>query len=610
MKKNKFLAVILAVAVAVGAAGVTTYAVGKDANDTEAPSAVATAASASDTEAVKDETVYVMTAADGSTRKILVSDWIKNALPAEAQKAIESLNDAQQVKDDCWTGTIQKELPVSMSIHYTLDGKTVTPSELAGKSGKVTIRFEYENNQYEVRTVNGVSQKVYVPFVALTGALLDTSHFSNVTVSNGKLINDGDRIAVMGMAFPGLQEDLGISKEQLDLPDYVEISADVTDFTLETTLTVVSNSLLNEVDTDDLTSGDLGSLSDSLGKLTDAMDQLMDGSSQLYDGLCTLLDSCGQLSDGVDQLTDGLNQLSSNSSALNAGAKQVFTSLLAMADEQLQPQLAQAGITIPSLTIDNYATVLGGVLAQLDEAGTLAEQAAREQVTAAVEAARDQIRAAVTEAVQQQVAAQVTEQVRQQVLGQVLNAMGYTMEQYQQSPELKAQVDAAVELQMQTPAMQQTISENVTALMGTEEVQQKIDAATEQASAGAVQIRSLKQQLDQYNVFYMGLNSYTAGVDQAAAGAQRLQSNMPALLDGVKQLRDGAMQLSDGLKQFNEEGVEKLVSVLGDDVEGLAERLTATVEVSRNYRSFSGLTDGMDGAVRFIYRTEAVEKAE
>ena len=56
-------------AVAVGAAGVTTYAVGKDANDAEAPSTVVTAASASDTEAVKDETVYVMTAADGSTQK-------------------------------------------------------------------------------------------------------------------------------------------------------------------------------------------------------------------------------------------------------------------------------------------------------------------------------------------------------------------------------------------------------------------------------------------------------------------------------------------------------------------------------------------------------------
>lgn len=74
---------------------------GKDANDTEAPSAVLRRP-ASDTEAVKDETVYVMTAPTAATQKILVSDWIKNALPAEAQKAIESLNDAQQVKDDCW----------------------------------------------------------------------------------------------------------------------------------------------------------------------------------------------------------------------------------------------------------------------------------------------------------------------------------------------------------------------------------------------------------------------------------------------------------------------------------------------------------------------------
>ena len=86
MKKNKFLAVILAMAVAVGAAGVTTYAVGKDANDTEAPSAMVTAASASDTEAVKDETVYVMTAADGSTQKILVSDRSRTPCPPRLRR--------------------------------------------------------------------------------------------------------------------------------------------------------------------------------------------------------------------------------------------------------------------------------------------------------------------------------------------------------------------------------------------------------------------------------------------------------------------------------------------------------------------------------------------
>ena len=51
-----------------------------------------------------------------------------------------------------------------------------------------------------------------------------------MTISNGKPINDGDRIAAVCIAFPGLQEDLAISKEKLDIPDYVEISADVENF--------------------------------------------------------------------------------------------------------------------------------------------------------------------------------------------------------------------------------------------------------------------------------------------------------------------------------------------------------------------------------------------
>ena len=121
-----------------------------------------------------------------------------------------------------------------------------------------------------------------------------------------------------------------------------------------------------------------------------------------------------------------------------------------------------------------------------------------------------------------------------------------------------------------------------------------------------------------FSVLYMALAIYlrrTGGRDNIAIGVPVLNrvnfsekqstgmfvSTLPFI---------GRIDESWTLKQFNEEGVEKLVSVLGDNVEDLAERLTATVEVSRNYRSFSGLTDGMDGAVRFIYRTEAVEKAE
>ena len=42
-----------------------------------------------------------------------------------------------------------------MKITYTLDGKTVTPDEIKGKSGKVTIRFDYTNNEKRTVKIDG-----------------------------------------------------------------------------------------------------------------------------------------------------------------------------------------------------------------------------------------------------------------------------------------------------------------------------------------------------------------------------------------------------------------------------------------------------------------------
>ena len=40
-------------------------------------------------------------------------------------------------------GITNKELPVNLSVQYLLGGKAISPEELAGKSGRVTIRFNY-----------------------------------------------------------------------------------------------------------------------------------------------------------------------------------------------------------------------------------------------------------------------------------------------------------------------------------------------------------------------------------------------------------------------------------------------------------------------------------
>ena len=729
---TKITAIALCAAIMLGGAGAA-YALAGEKNEVPAKAVTTSMKAEEEKEVSKDETVYVLAGADGSVQKVIVSDWIKNALKEDSIADKSALSDIENVKgnetytldgsnmtvwdaegnDIYYQGSIEKELPVAMTVSYKFDGKSISADELAGKSGKVTIRFDYENRQYETVNIDGKNEKIYVPFGMLTGMLLDSDTFRNVEVSNGKLLNDGDRTAVIGIAFPGLQENLGIDKDKVEIPDYVEITADVTDFELGMTVTIATNEIFNELDATKVDSAD--GLTSSLNELTDGMQQLMDGSSALYDGLCTLLDKSGELVTGIEtlangakslkdgaasldegaaqlqkgaaDLSSGLNTLASNNASLNGGAKQVFDTLLSTATAQINA----AGISVPTLTIENYADTLNSVIASLDE--TAVYNQALAQVTAAVEenrplieqkvtaAVREQVEAQVTAAVHEQVSTGVTAAVREQVSEQVIQtAAGMSKFDYEaavsagmvsqetqndvssaieaqmqtddvkalietnttakmESDEIKAAVKANTDAQMQTEAVQKTISDNVelqvkqaiSENMASDEVQAKLTAASE----GAKSIIALKTSLDSYNAFYLGLLTYTGGVASAADGAAtlasgaadlkngtaqlkdgaaalydgilQLKNGTPALVDGVSQLKDGAMQLSDGLKKFNEEGIQKIVDLIDGDLDNVVARLRATVDVSKNYRNFSSISDGMDGQVQFIYRTDEIK---
>ena len=86
----------------------------------------------------------------------------------------------------------------------------------------------------------------------------------------------------------------------------------------------------------------------------------------------------------------------------------------------------------------------------------------------------------------------------------------------------------------------------------------------------------------------------------------QLQDGTPALVSGVTQLKDGAMQLSEGLQQFNRDGIQKLVNLLQNDVGDLSARVQATIDVSKDYRNFAGISDDAEGQVKFIYRTDEI----
>ena len=85
------------------------------------------------------------------------------------------------------------------------------------------------------------------------------------------------------------------------------------------------------------------------------------------------------------------------------------------------------------------------------------------------------------------------------------------------------------------------------------------------------------------------------------SGLNTLQSGSGALVDGVNQLDQGAGELNSGMIEFNREGIEKLVNAFDGDIESLLDNLNGILDASKAYNNFSGISDDMDGEVKFIF---------
>lgn len=630
--------------------------------------------SESETVPEKDETVYVIADANGNPQKVIVSDWLQNEQKNAGTASISDDGNGGYTIDsdnsyswDAQSGKLdgQSELPVGVKLSYTLDGREMTADEIAGKSGKATIRFDYTNNQKQTVSIDGRDTEIYVPFTVITGAVLDDSVFSNIEVSNGKIINDGTRSIVIGFALPGMQESLALNKDSIQIPDSIEITADVKNFSLTTTLTMVTNDLFNQAAEDidekkaENNDGDI-----SLDRLTGGISQLADGSSALYDGTSQLLQKSGMLISGINQLAAGGEQVSggintvrqtlqllcSKNADLQGGAARVFDTLLSTTQKQVQA----AGMSCPALTRDNYAQVLGAISSGLseDSVRALAEQA-RPDVTAQVKnEVRGEVAAQVeanSNAINQQVTAAVKEQVRGQALNGVLDSRGMSAEDYQNADEgtkadIDSRVDAATQQQMQSEEVQGTINsavegkkqELIESNMQSDAVQARIksivdfeinkvlDEKLPAAREGQKSVNAAIEQLNAYNEFYVGICQYTNGVQalyngtadlqngakQLSDGLDRLDGSTDALTDGISRLNDGAMQLSDGMKQFREGSLGKLAELTGGSTGNLSARFAALRDVSKAYRSYTGLPDGESGKVKFIYRTDSIEASD
>ena len=342
----------------------------------------------------KEETVYVFADASGRQSKLLVNEKLKNATNQKTISDVSNLKNISNLNGDetftasgsklswaadgnsiTYQGTSDEAAPVTMKVTYYLDGKEISADQLAGKSGKVKIRFDYTNNLKKTITVNGKSKQAYVPFTMITGMMLPNDNFSNVEVTNGKVVEAADSNVVVGITMPGLKDSLNISfdgkKADLDIPEYFEVSADVTDFSLDMTLSVATSNLLTDANLDDINLNDLNiqinTLSDAGNQLADGATTLSDGIAQLQSnvpdltsGVAQLDDGAGTLQSGLSQYTDGVASAADGVAALDAGANQLSSGINALSDtfkSQILTGVAQLA--------DGADALVGGIQNQL-----------------------------------------------------------------------------------------------------------------------------------------------------------------------------------------------------------------------------------------------------
>lgn len=709
----------------------------------------------------KSETVYAKIDGNGNVSSVTVSDQLKNIDNMGQLKDTSILKNIENVKgeekfsqkqssllwdtdnkDICYQGTTEEPLPVGIKVTYTLDGKEITAKELKGKSGHLVMRYQYTNET--------ASESEYVPFAMVTGLIFDTDKISNVTLTNAKMISDGDRDVILGMGIPALKEQFDV--KELDIPDYFEVEADVKDYELSEGMTIATNDIFNDLETDKFDS--LSELKNSMKTLQDSANKLVDGSGELRKGLDTLLSSSGTLTDGIHQLVNGGSTLKKGTSSLASGSKSLVSGSQSLANGTAQLQAGtnslqkgasqvNAGLSSASsktssvllpgaVQLDNGVTDMQNKLTpgmqslaqgvqQLDAGLNSPLTAAQPGLKASVSAVNDVMNKGTAEtggkslskiAKDTATAADALAKSMQSPTNttsaetvakgngetdKAIASLNELLKREDLPEDAKASIQASISSLEKDKQARQTsaakLDKQIQSLAGTQELLKqvvigtkttsavvdkvagnmtKINAGTTQLAQGAKELDTkvtdsksgliaqvnggvsalkngtsqLREGIGGKNGLADGLNQLASGASQVNSGASTLNEKMAvansgakelhkgasqlsagasqldsgagtlvsglntlnkgssALIDGVKKLDAGAVALNDGMIKFNKEGIEKLVSVFDGDIDGLLDKVNTILDSSKNYKNFSGISEDMDGEVKFIFVTE------
>ena len=369
----------------------------------------------------KHERVYVVAGADGTVNSITDSIRLENTDGLEELVDRTMLTDIQNVggnetftlegetliwkadgKNVTYQGTSDKTPAVLPSVILTLDGEEISAADLKEKTGEAVLTVTYRTEGK-------------APALALSVLPLPEEGISDLKTENAAVLTEADRSVLVGWAVPNIDASL-----QLPASFSASFHADHADLgwmltfcssdpleaacrEIDSRVNVDPDAALQEITSLLTALRDGADLPETEGKtkeIADRINELNKGLKDLDAGAVKLADGAQQVSDGAIALNTGLGTLKKNNEALNGGAEKIFAAILNTANEQIAVSgLADAGVTMPALTAENYAEVLDGVIPQFDPDTLKAAASAKvaEEVRKQVAANEDKIRECVRE---------------------------------------------------------------------------------------------------------------------------------------------------------------------------------------------------------------------
>lgn len=521
----------------------------------------------------KTETVYSKLNYNGEVTDTIVNELLVNDKELDTINDYSTLTDIINISDDneftndnnkltfnamgknvMYQGKSVKKLPITTIVTYKLNGKSIKLDDLLGKSGNVTINIKYINNEKH--------GNLYTPFVITTTTMIDSNNNSNITINNGKTIENGSKNLVVGISAPGLYESLNL--EELKGLDTITINYDTKSFELPSIYSVVTTKLL---ETADLSKFDkLDTLYESTSKLQDNMNLICKGSNTLSQGSTTLL----------TELKSSINTISKDKSD-------------ALSDEQINGITKTTLDTINKTYTDKYKESI---------ANSAWEEVKKSMQNSSDKTVEGYVKEAVTNAVTNYIETNYKEYYDKCIAGQLEYSKTGVANENLLSCKVIEEVKNSNEVKLITEAALSASSSvaNKTSMYIAENVSKSVSVNTSVETAKKTAT--------------MVSENVSKNVSNAVKDTilKNTVSSLNELYTGISKLDNGIKELDTSLNTYNEQGISEISNIVNNNVKTLSNNVKELTKLANNYKSYGG--SKTNGSTKFIMVIDSKKKEE